>query len=242
MFVRFAWSGNLYELLFLCFGLVLAPRIFSKLLKVPIALLRQQNILLVIFLHNIPLMGRILEEFLMSQDTLIFLLLHLGFVINLKKSVLKPSQQIESLGLKTDTHIMSLALTEEKIGKVTLKFQNLLSHPQATVLELKIIDRSDDFLNCLSSSACSSTAKVFTTTINTITKPNVSIPIRDSIKQSVKTVTSLVGRKLKIKQWKITNTKGTKFGDTNRFIKIRLGAFCNGVSTGRNGQKRRTYI
>ena len=235
--MRFAWSGNLYELLFLCFGLVLAPRIFSKLLKVPIALLRQQNILLVIFLHNIPLMGRILEEFLMSQDTLIFLLLHLGFVINLKKSVLKPSQQIESLGLKTDTHIMSLALTEEKIGKVTLKFQNLLSHPQATVLELKIIDRSDDFLNCLSSSACSSTAKVFTTTINTITKPNVSIPIRDSIKQSVKTVTSLVGRKLKIKQWKITNTKGTKFGDTNRFIKIRLGAFCNGVSTGGNGQK-----
>ena len=170
MFVRFAWSGNLYELLFLCFGLVLAPRIFSKLLKVPTALLRQQNILLVISLHNIPLMRRTLQEFLMSQDTLIFLLLHLGFVINLKKSVLKPSQQIEYLGLKTDTHIISLALTEEKIGKVTLKFQNLLSHPQTTVLELKIIDRSDDFLNCLSSSACSSTAKVFTTTINTITK------------------------------------------------------------------------
>ena len=187
-------------------------------------------------------MGRTLEKFLMSQDTLIFLLLHLGFVINLKKSVLKPSQQIESLGLKIDTHIMSLALTEEKIGKVTLKFQNLLSHPETTVLELKIIDRSDDFLNCLSGSARSSTAKVFSTTINTITKPNVSIPIRDSIKQSVKTVTSLVGRKLKIKQWKTTDTKRTKFGDTNRFIKIRLGAFCNGVSTGRNGQKRRTYI
>ena len=68
-FVRFAWSGNLYELLFLCFGLVPAPRIFSKLLKVPIALLRQQNILLVISLHNIPLMGRTLEEFLMSQDS-----------------------------------------------------------------------------------------------------------------------------------------------------------------------------
>ena len=63
------------------------------------------------------------------------LLLYLGFVINLKKSVLKPSQQIESLGLKIGTHIMSVALTEEKTGKVTLKFQNLLSHPQTTVLE-----------------------------------------------------------------------------------------------------------
>ena len=85
--------------------------------------------------------------------------------------------------------------------------------------------------------ACSSTTKVFTTTTNTITKPRLFIPGRDSIKKSVKTGTSLVGGKFKIKQWKITNTKGIKFGDTNRFIKIRLGAFCNGVSTGGNGQK-----
>ena len=63
-----------------------------------------------------------------------FLLPHLGFVINLKKSFLKPSQQIE-LGLKKDTHTVTLALTEEKIEKVILKCQNLLSHPQTTVLE-----------------------------------------------------------------------------------------------------------
>ena len=135
-FVRFAWSGNLYEFLCLCFGLGPAPRIFSKLLKVPIALLRRLNIRLVIYLDDILLMGRTLEEILMSRDTLIFLLQHLGFVINLKKSVLKPSQQMEFLGLKIDTHTMTLALTEEKMKKVILKCQNLLSHPQTTVLEL----------------------------------------------------------------------------------------------------------
>ena len=31
---------------------------------------------------------------------------------------------------------MALALTEEKMGKVILKYQNLLSYPQSTVLEL----------------------------------------------------------------------------------------------------------
>ena len=71
----------------------------------------------------------------MSRDTLLFLLQYPGFVINLKKSVLKPSQQIDFLGLKTYTHTMILTLTEKKMEKVILKCQNLLSHPQTTVLE-----------------------------------------------------------------------------------------------------------
>ena len=108
--------GNLYEFLCLCFGLGPAPRIFPKLLKVPIALLRRLNICLVIYLDGIVLMGRT-EEILMSRNTLIFLLQHLGFVINLKKLVLTPSQQIEFLGLTIDTYTMTVALTEEKMEK-----------------------------------------------------------------------------------------------------------------------------
>ena len=40
-FVRFQWSSNLHESLCLCFGLGPAPRIFAKLVKVPITLLRR---------------------------------------------------------------------------------------------------------------------------------------------------------------------------------------------------------
>ena len=124
---------------------------------------------------------------LMSRNTLIFLLQHLGFVINLRKSVLTPSQQIEFLGLTIDTYTMTVALTEEKMEKAILKF--LLSHLQTTLLEL-----TADVLNCPSSSASSSAPKVFKTTTNTITKPGLFIPGRD-IKQLVKTGTSLVGEK-----------------------------------------------
>ena len=84
-FVRFAWSGNLYEFLCLCFRLEPAPRILSKLFKLPITPLRRLNIRPVIYLDYILLMGRTLEEILMSRDTLIFLLSDLGYVINLKK-------------------------------------------------------------------------------------------------------------------------------------------------------------
>jgi hypothetical protein len=39
-FVRFLWEGEIYEFLCLMFGLGPAPRIFTKLMKVPIGLLR----------------------------------------------------------------------------------------------------------------------------------------------------------------------------------------------------------
>ena len=100
-------------------GLRPAPRIFTKLLKVPIALLRRVNIRIIIYLDDMLLMGRTLPEILMARDTLIFLLQHLGFVINLKKSVLHPVKQIEFLGLVIDTEKMTFAFTEKKLKHVS---------------------------------------------------------------------------------------------------------------------------
>ena len=120
---------------------------------------------------------------------------------------------------------MTLALTEEKIEKVILKCQNLLSHPQTTVLELT------KFIGLMSSTVQAVLPKVFTTKTNTIIILTLFISGRDSIKQFVKTGTSLVGGKFKIKQWKITNVKGTKLSDTIRCTKIRLGSLLQqGVS------------
>ena len=41
--VRFYWSGNLYEFLCLCFGLGPAPRIFTKLIKIPTHIVTKAN-------------------------------------------------------------------------------------------------------------------------------------------------------------------------------------------------------
>ena len=223
-FVRVTSSESLYQFLCLCFGFGSAPRLFSILLKIPITLLRRLNIRLVIYLDDILPMGRTLEEILMSRDALIFLLQHLGFVINLKKSVLKPFQQIDLLGLKLDTHTMTLELTEEKDEKDNSEMSESPSSLSNHCFGINKINRSD-ILNYPNSSASLSTAKVFKTTTNTIPKPGLFIPGRGNIKQSVKTGTSLVGGKFKIKQWKITRAKETKFSDTNRCIKIRSGSF-----------------
>ena len=133
-FVRFQWSGNLYEFLCPCFGLESVPRNFTKLLKVPIALLRQVNIRIIIYLDDMLLNGRTLPEILVARDTLIFLLQHLGFMINFKKLLLRPVKQIEFLGLVIDTKKMTFALSEKQSKYRSQQCQEIFKQPKTVLI------------------------------------------------------------------------------------------------------------
>ena len=134
---RFLWSGKLYESLCLCFGLRPAPRIFTKLIKIPALVLRHLNIPIKIYLDDMLLIDHTIEEPLMARDTVIFLLQQLGFVLNLKKSELTPTQRIEFLGVTIDSLTMTLSLPEKKVSKVQKQFQELLQKTKKSILELK---------------------------------------------------------------------------------------------------------
>ena len=134
--IRFKWGGNLYEFLCLCFGLGPAPRIFTKLLKIPIAILRRLNIRVIIYLDVMLIMGHSIDQARMGRDTVVFLLQHLGFVINLKKSVFTPIQQIEFLGMLVDSVKLSLSLTKEKREYIQKTCQELYNCPTMSILQL----------------------------------------------------------------------------------------------------------
>ena len=70
-FVRFQWGKKIYQFLCLCFGLGPAPRLFTKLRKVPMTHLRRLNIRLIIYLDEILIMGSSEEEILMARDTIL---------------------------------------------------------------------------------------------------------------------------------------------------------------------------
>ena len=91
--VRFLWEENLYEFLFPCFCVGPAPRVFTKFLKVPISLLQRLNIRILIYLDDMLLMSQTTERLLVARDTVIFLLQHLGFVLNFKKSIVEPIEK-----------------------------------------------------------------------------------------------------------------------------------------------------
>ena len=68
-FVQFPWNGKLYEFLCLYFGLCPAPRIFTKLLNVPLAVLRRLNMLIIIYLDDMLIIGRTRKEVESTRDT-----------------------------------------------------------------------------------------------------------------------------------------------------------------------------
>ena len=70
-FVRFQWDGKLYEFPCLCFGLCPAPRIFTKLLKVPLLVWRRLTMLIIIYIDDMLIIGRTRKE---VESTLSFTL------------------------------------------------------------------------------------------------------------------------------------------------------------------------
>ena len=132
--VRFQWLGKFYEFPCLCFGLGLAPNNFYqnfKTVKIP-----NEEIEYQIYLDDMLLLGRAMKEVLIATDVVIFLLQHLGFVINLKKSILTPQQKLEFLGLLVSFLNMSLSLTPEKLMKVTSQCLKLYKTDKVSILQM----------------------------------------------------------------------------------------------------------
>ena len=69
-YVRLKWPCNHYEFLCFCFGLGPAPKVFIKLQKISIALLRRINIRIIVYLDDMLLMGRTLQEIMTARDYL----------------------------------------------------------------------------------------------------------------------------------------------------------------------------
>lgn len=92
-FLRFSWDGQLYQYNCLCFGLSLAPRVFTKILKPLLSHLRSHGVVIVGYLDDLLIMGRNADECARYVSLLCSWLARLGFVINEKKSQLIPAQK-----------------------------------------------------------------------------------------------------------------------------------------------------
>ena len=71
--LRFEWDGSLYQFFCLCFGLSPALLVFTKLLKVPVAMSRKLKVRWIIYLDDILLAAASIEELEIEREILIFL-------------------------------------------------------------------------------------------------------------------------------------------------------------------------
>ena len=135
-FLRFLWQGQSYQFVTMPFGLNLAPRVFTKLMKPVIAWLRGQGVRMIIFLDDILLLAPTVETMNQHARMTISLLESLGFLINYKKSTLVPTQRILFLGMLIDSTTMEFILPTEKSENIQRECRNLLKTQQPSIRQI----------------------------------------------------------------------------------------------------------
>ena len=132
----FIFDGKIYRFKVMPFGLNSAPRIFTKLFKPILRLLRSQGMLLIIYLDDILPIAQTADLCLAQDKFLMKLLQDLGFLVNINKSVLTPTQRIIFLGFLIDSVNMTISLPEKKQLAIIQKANSLLGQNLVSIRNL----------------------------------------------------------------------------------------------------------
>ena len=138
-FLRFQFAGSLYEFTCLPNGLSSAPRVFTKLLKPPFAVLRKKGILLVVYIDDIILIADSKEALELALAETITMVTDLGFTINYAKSSLVPSQQACFLGFLINSVTMTVHMTPSKSANLIEACQSIIKKKSPTIREVASI-------------------------------------------------------------------------------------------------------
>ena len=135
--MRFIFEEVIYEFIVLPFGLTCSPRMFTITTRFVAGLGRSRGIRSIFYIDDILVLASSFEECQEKVMWLHDLLIHLGFIINHRKSDLLPSQKFRFLGLIWDTIQMRVLKIRER-AKVVVN-NPIITCYQAAALEGSII-------------------------------------------------------------------------------------------------------
>ena len=135
-FLRFCVNNKHYQFKALPFGLSTAPRVFTKILVNLVVALRQRGIHLHPYLDNLLLWAPSCSLALAHiTETINYLRCH-GFMINMSKSRLQPTQRLKHLGVVIDTVSCQFFLPHEKITKTTTEVSRAVKNRSSLLMSL----------------------------------------------------------------------------------------------------------
>ena len=112
--LKFVWNGQVFAFLAMPFGLGEAPHKWTKLMKAPLSVIRQNGYTIAAYLDDLLQAEQTKALCQQALDMAYAFLLSLGFIPNQRKSVLIPTQRIESLGHIIDSQLMQITLPPSK--------------------------------------------------------------------------------------------------------------------------------
>ena len=80
---------------------------------------------IIVELDNFLIITKNVEQTIVSRDIVIYLIENLGFFINLKISVLHPTQRIEFLRMMIDSLELTVSLPQEKVESIFERCQHI---------------------------------------------------------------------------------------------------------------------
>lgn len=115
-FLGFWWRGQWWTWTALPFGLVTAPRVFSKLVKQAVRAARELGVVCVVYIDDLLVIAP--DQLTCRTNVLAMAAFfqRLGLTVNFKKSVLSPTQEIEFLGLVLNSVTQTVSVSAEKLA------------------------------------------------------------------------------------------------------------------------------
>ena len=132
-FFRFKFDEVLYEFHGLPQGYKDSPRLFTKILKPVLGLLREKGNHLVGYIDDFLVQADKAEECKESIDQTGILFDELGFTVHPEKSCFKPTQVIEFLGFVLNSVLMQVSISRDKADNVRKLIRGFLELSQITI-------------------------------------------------------------------------------------------------------------
>ena len=100
---------------------------FPQAIETPILLPQEEGHHSIIYIDDAYLQGDSYDACYNNVYETVSLFQKLGFTINLRKSVLHPTQKVEFLGFILDSHLMTITLSQRRIDGITSACTMLLT-------------------------------------------------------------------------------------------------------------------
>ena len=133
-YLQFQFQGSSYQFTCMANGITSAPRTFTKIMKVPLSVLRENfNMTVMAYLDDILIISRSREGLLRDTQRAFQLFTSLGFAISPSKSVIEPSQTIDFLGFTLDSNTMLVTLMADKMTQIKQSIAETLELETMTI-------------------------------------------------------------------------------------------------------------
>ena len=144
-YLCFDFEGVRYCFIALVFGLTCAPRVFTKMLKVPLSVMRVSGFKNSAWLDDIVLVGSSFQSTSDMLSSCISFLESLGFIIKPSKSNLIPSQSLYHVGFDWDSVRYTVSVPADKLSSLKILCSSALSRPVSLNFLAKIIGTIESF-------------------------------------------------------------------------------------------------